>query len=255
MIDSNRLDVLAFAAHPDDVELCAGGTVCKLVKQGYRVGIVDLTRGELGSRGTPELRMEEAGRAAEILGIHARENLGLADGNIADSPEARRKVIQVVRRYRPHVALVSPPECRHPDHPDAARLVTSALFYAGLRKLETRSQSGEPQDPWRPRHVLHYMQAIPFEPTFIVDVSDEWEQRMRALGAYGSQLHNPAYEPQDGEPETFISNPRFLEWISAQAKTYGHRIGAEYGEPFLYRHGPVGVDDLMSVLARERQFV
>jgi len=255
MTASHHLDVLAFAAHPDDVELGAGGTICKLVKNGYRVGIVDLTRGELGSRGTPELRKEEAARAAEIMGIHARENLGLADGDLVDSPGARLRVIEVVRRYRPHVALISAPECRHPDHPNAARLTAHALFYAGLRKIETVDDGREPQEPWRPRHVLHYMQAVPFEPTLIVDVSDEWEQRMRALGAYRSQVYSPDYESASDEPTTFISNPDFLAWISAQARTYGHRIGARFGEPFLYRHGPLGVDDLMAVLGREREFV
>jgi bacillithiol biosynthesis deacetylase BshB1 len=251
----DRLHVLAIAAHPDDVELCAGGTVAKLSAQGYRVGIADLTRGELGSRGTPELRHQEAARAAEILGVDVRVNLGIPDGGIENTPEHRRRLIEVVRQYRPHIVLTNPAECRHPDHGNAARLTVDALFYAGLPKLETKDADGRPQEPWRPPHVLHYMQSIPFEPTFIVDVSEFWDQRMQAMLAFGSQFHQAGNPDGGNEPQTFVSNPDFLEWVTAQARAYGHRIGAQYGEPFRYRHGPVGVDDLMTVLSRSRRFV
>lgn len=248
------LDVLALAAHPDDVELCAGGTVCLLARQGYRVGIVDLTRGERGTRGTPEGRVEEARAAAEIIGLAARENLGIPDGRIENTEANRQKVIRVVRRYRPPVVLVGAPECRHPDHGAATRLSTDALFYSGLRKIETFEDEGTPQEPWRPSHVLHYMQAIPFEPTFVVDVSGVWEERVAALQAFTSQFFNPDYEPEEDEPETYISNPDFLKWVEARARAYGYRVGATYGEPLLYRHGPVGVGNLMSVLGREKPF-
>ncbi|WP_228350645.1 bacillithiol biosynthesis deacetylase BshB1 [Rhodocaloribacter litoris] len=254
MPDPQRLDVLALAAHPDDVELCAGGTICRLTRQGYRVGIVDFTRGELGSRGTPEGRLEEARAAAGILGLAVRENLGLPDGNIAPTPENRERVIRVLRRYRPHILLVNPPVCRHPDHGAAARLAIEAAFYAGLRKIVTREDDGTAQEPWRPHHILHYMQAVPFEPTFVVDVSDVWEQRTRALQAFRSQFFNPDYEPAGDEPETFVSNPEFFRWIEARARTYGYQIGATYGEPFLYHGGPVGVTDLVGVLRREKPF-
>ena len=255
MSETDHLDVLVLAAHPDDAELCAGGTVVKLVKQGYRVGVVDFTRGELGSRGTPELRAEEAARSSEILGIAQRVNLGLPDGDIQNTGENRLRVIEVVRRFRPHVALINPLECRHPDHGNAARLSIDALFYAGLRKIRTQAPDGTSQDPWRPNHVLHYMQTLPFEPTFVVDVSDEWDQRMQALLAFRSQFHQPEGSTLGEGPQTFISNPGFLEWIEARARDYGHRIGARYGEPFLYRHGPVGVDDLVATLARVKPFV
>ncbi len=248
------LDVLALAAHPDDVELCAGGTACLLARQGYRVGIADFTRGELGSRGTPELRMEEAHRAAEIIGLAARENLGLPDGDIANTKNNRREVIRLVRRYRPHVVLINTQECRHPDHCAAAELSTDTLYYAGLRKIETAEDDGTPQEPHRPHHVLHYMQAVPFEPTLVVDVTEVWDRRIEALRAFRSQFFNPDYEPAEDEPETFVSNPQFFEWIEARARTYGYQIGATYGEPFRYRHGPFGTDDLMRVLSREKRF-
>jgi len=249
-----RLDVLALAAHPDDVELCAGGTVALMVRQGYAVGIVDFTRGELGSRGTPEGRMEEACAAAEILGVAVRENLGLPDGDIADTKANQERVIRVIRRYRPHIVLINAPECRHPDHCAATKLSTDAAFYAGLRKVETTEDDGTPQAPWRPHHILHYIQAVPLEPTLIVDVSDTWEQRTRAVQVFRSQFHNPDYVPDEDEPETFVSNPTFFEWIEARARTYGHQIGATYGEPFVYRGGPLGVSDLVGTLRREKAF-
>ena len=248
------LDVLALAAHPDDVELCAGGTLCALAQQGYRTGIVDFTKGQLGSRGTPEGRMEEAKRASAIMGLAARENLGMMDGNIQNTTETRRQVIEVVRRYRPHIVLINSVECRHPDHCDAARLSTDALYYSGLKKIETTEPDGTPQEPWRPNHVLHYMQAIEFEPTLVVDVTDVWDQRIDALQAFESQFFNPEYDAAEDEPETFVSNPEFFEWVEARARTYGYKVGATYGEPFLYRHGPFGVTDLPAALSKEQRF-
>jgi N-acetylglucosamine malate deacetylase 1 len=248
------MHLLALAAHPDDAELCAGGTICSLTASGYEVGVVDFTRGELGSRGTPESRMEEAAEASKVLGLAARENLGIPDGDIQNTPENRLKVIRVIRRYRPHIVLMNPLECRHPDHGNAARLAIDALFYAGLRKVETFEDDGTPQEPFRPHHVLHYMQSIDFEPTFVVDVSDVWKQRTEALLSFRSQFHNPAYEAGADEPDTFVSNPEFMKWIEARARTWGYRIGATYGEPLLYRHGPVGVGDLVNVLSGEKRF-
>ncbi|MCH8276389.1 MAG: bacillithiol biosynthesis deacetylase BshB1 [Bacteroidetes bacterium] len=249
-----NLDVLAFAAHPDDVELFAGGTVCRLVELGYGVGIVDLTRGELGSRGTPELRMEEATAAADIMGIAVRKNLGMPDGDISNTVDHRIEIIRCLRRYRPDILLINAPECRHPDHGAAARLLADSVFYSGLTKIETAETDGQPQDPWRPHHVMHYMQSIPFEPTIVVDVSDVWEKKMDAIRAFGSQFHQGEFAGGDDEPQTFVSNPGFLKWIEARARTYGYRIGAEYGEPFLYRHGPIGTDDPVNMLRKKRPF-
>lgn len=245
---AESLDVLAFAAHPDDVELSAGGIVATLVRQGYRVGIVDLTRGELGSRGTPGIRKKEAAEAGRILGIHARENLGMADGDIANTAESRWRVARVLRKYRPHIVLANAPDCRHPDHPAAARLVTDASFYSGLSRI-TSQEEGQEQEPWRPAHILHYIQSLPIEPTFVVDVSDVWDIRMAALRAFSSQFSAAdASESDDSELQTYISTPAFMQWVESRARTFGYRIGAEYGEPLLYHQGPVGISDLMRVL-------
>lgn len=246
---ANPLDVLAFAAHPDDVELCAGGTMCLLSGQGYKTGIVDLTRGELGSRGTPEGRLQEAQEAADILGVAARENLGLPDGDIRNTEENRLGVIRMLRKYRPRIVLVNPPDDRHPDHGAASRLVTEAVFYAGLRKIETTDPAtSESQEPFRPRHVLYYMQMVEFEPIFVVDVTPVWERRMEAIRAFKSQFHNPDYAAGEEESETFISSPDFLAFVEARARAYGYRAGFRYGEPFLYHHGPVPITDLAAVL-------
>lgn len=250
------LDLLALAAHPDDVELCAGGTMCTLGQQGYRTGVVDFTQGQLGSRGTPEKRMKEAAKASEVMGLAARENLGLMDGEITNTREHQRTIIRQVRRFRPHVVLVNALETRHPDHHDAARLALDALFYGGLRKIETTDpETGAPQEPWRPHHTLHYMQAVPFDdPTLVVDVSDVWEQRIDALQSFESQFFNPEYDAGADEPETFVSNRNFFDWVEAQARTYGYKVGATFGEPFKYYHGPFGTDDLMRVFENEKAY-
>lgn len=240
------LDVLAFAAHPDDVELSIGGTMCLLHAQGYTTGIVDLTRGERGTRGTPEDRAAEAEAAGRILGLSARENLGMPDGDVAPTPERVLAAAAAIRRHRPRIVLLNAPEDRHPDHGNAARLVGEALFTAGLAAVETPGADGQPLAPWRPHHALHYMQSIEFTPTFVVDVTPVWTQRMEALRAFKSQ-----FDAGDDGPQTFISTPAFVQWVEARARSYGYRIGATYGEPLLYRHGPVGVTDLMQTLARD----
>ena len=235
------LDVLAVAAHPDDAELHAGGTLCLLAKQGYRTGIVDLTRGELATRGTPILRRKEAERASAILGLTYRHNLAIPDGGITRCLEHRMKLVSVLRQVQPRVVLLHPMECRHPDHTSAARLTLDACFYSGLEQLSTGNDTVE--GPWRPHHLLHYAEVPPMKHSFVVDVSQTWAERMRALRAYESQFYNADH----ASTETFISKPSFLRWIEARAKTLGFAIGAEYGEAFQYR-GTLGVTRPMELL-------
>lgn len=254
MSKPSKFDVLAFGSHPDDVELSAGGTIAKMVADGYTVGIADLTRGELGSRGSVAIRAQEAANASRILGASRRVNLGIPDGNIENTPENRLKVITEIRETQPDILLIPAPECRHPDHPAGARLVIDAVFQAGLVKIETLGEDGAPQPAWRPQHVLHYMQSIEFTPTLVVDVSTTWETRTKSVQAYASQVFNPSYKPGEGEPETFVSNPAFMAWYEARARHYGYRIGAKFGEPFLYHQGPMGTHDLVQMLRKDIPF-
>ncbi len=249
-----QLDVLAFAAHPDDVELSAGGTMCLLARQGYATAVVDLSEGELGTRGSADQRRQEARAASEVLGLTARTNLGLPDGDLANTKANQLKLIQTIRAFRPPIVLLNAPRDRHPDHGDAAALTLSALFYAGLTKVTTVDADGTPQEPWRPDHTLHYMQTTPFEPSLVVDVTDVWEERISALRSFKSQFYNPEYEPGPDEEETFISNPSFFEWVEARARTYGHMIGVRYGEPFLYHQGPIPVRDVVAAFSHKKRF-
>lgn len=232
----DRLDVLAIAAHPDDTELCCGGTLAALVKQGKKVGVIDMTRGEMGSRGTPEQRLEESERAAEIIGFTIRENLGLPDTQLGNTPQYRKKIISKIRQYRPHICLVGAPSDRHPDHGNATRLALDAIFYSGLIKIESYDGEGNKQEPWRPSHILHYMQDRPFEPDIVFDISETFETKKKAIRAFETQFD---VEDTGDEPKTYISSKRFFKGIEARARHYGHLIGATYGEPFKYHNGPV----------------
>ncbi|MEK9139018.1 MAG: bacillithiol biosynthesis deacetylase BshB1, partial [Bacteroidota bacterium] len=236
-----KLDVVAFGAHPDDIELACGGTIVKLVKQGRKVGIVDLTEGELGTRGTRELRAEEAANAAKILGVESRESLGIPDGDIQNSTENRRKVIRVIRRYRPDILLFPYHTDRHPDHEHAHTLCREAWFYSGLEKIETLDQDRK-QEAFRPRCYYNYMQWFEFIPTFVVDIADEYEERMEAVRAFKSQLHGPT----SNDPETVLSSPEFMEMLRTRLEYYGDRIGKKHGEPF-FSPSPFGISDLFSL--------
>ncbi len=238
-----KLDVLAIGAHPDDVELSCGGTIAKLVKQGKHVGILDMTRGELGTRGTPEMREAEANEAARILGVRVRENLALPDGNIEVNQTNILRVIQIFRKYKPEVLLFSHWLERHPDHEHTHALCRKAWFYAGLEKIET-TVLGVKQEPFRPRTYYHYMQWYEFVPTFVVDISDEFEQRMQAVRAFKSQFYNP----DSDEPDTSLSTPDFLHFMETRFAYYGDRIGRKYGEPF-FSVGMVGVQNLLDLVA------
>lgn len=230
-----KLDVLAFAAHPDDTELCCAGTLASLVNRGYKVGVVDLTRGEKGTRGTPEGRLAEAADAAKILGLSVRDNLGLPDCGLGNSGDHRREIIKSARKYRPDICFINAPEDRHPDHRNAARLTLDALFYSGLQNIET----GE--EPWRPFHILHYMQNVPFDPTIVFDITGTLETKEKAILAFKSQFNVP---DSDSGPKTYVSRGTFFEALRGKARHYGHMIGVEFGEPFLYHGGPIPANDL-----------
>jgi len=236
------LHVLAIGAHPDYVEMSCGGTLIRLVREGYRVGVVDCTRGELGSRGNPELRAREAELAAQIMGIHVRENLGLPDGNIPLTAEAVAALVRVLRRWRPQILLLPPPVERHPDHERVHQLVRMAWFHSGLAKLVTTDGDGQPQQPYRPRWLFCYMQAYEFEPSFYVDISDVYEQKVRAVQAHASQVYVPGVSPEN-EPETVLSRPEFWQLLELRARYFGTRIGVQYAEAFLAL-GPVGLPSL-----------
>ena len=233
-----KLDVLALSAHPDDTELCCGGTLAALAKQGRKVGVIDFTRGEMGSRGTPDQRLKEASKAADIIGLEVRENLGLPDTKLESNRVYQKKIIRKIRTYRPHVCLVGAPADRHPDHGNATQLALDAIFYSGLTKIETKDNTGSLQERWRPSHVLHFMQDRPFEPDIVFDISDTFETKKEAILAFETQFN--VQNPED-EPDTYISSEKFFKGIEARARHYGHLIGAIFGEPFKYHNGPVPI--------------
>lgn len=234
-----KLDILAFAAHPDDVELACSGTLIHHIKKGYKAGVVDLTRGELGTRGTPEIRAEESKVASAILGISVRENLNMKDGFFVQDEEHLMKLIQVIRKYRPHIVFANAISDRHIDHGRAAKLEADACFLSGLRKIETFDADGKPQEAWRPKNVYHYIQDNFIKPDLVVDITNEWEQKMECIRAFKSQF----YDPASGEPETPISSRDFMDFLPARSLDFGRIIGARYGEGFTTR--TPGVDDLM----------
>jgi bacillithiol biosynthesis deacetylase BshB1 len=222
-----NLDVLIFAAHPDDAELTMAGTIAKLTCNSFKVGIIDLTRGELGTRGTAETREKEASQAAIILKLALRENLLIPDGNIQRSKKNLMKVVMTIRRYKPKIIFAPYFNDRHPDHIDAGKLVKEAMFVSGLTKIKTFDKKVA-QEAYRPSRLFYYMQTYSFEPSFIVDVSNYFDIKMKAVKAFETQF----YDPKSKEPETFISQPEFLSFIEARAKVYGFQIGKKFGEPF-----------------------
>ena len=228
-----EVDVLIFAAHPDDAELNCGGTIATLVAQGKSVGIIDLTKGEMGTRGTPETRAKEVTDASEILGIAYRSNLDLGDSFIENTRENQLKVIQEIRKCRPQICLIGAPYDRHPDHGKATQLCMDALFYSGLKKIESDNQ-----EAWRPSHIFYYMQDRPFEPDFIFDISKHWETKKQAILAFSTQFN--VNSPGD-EPETYISSTKYFKQLEARARYFGHLGGFEFGEPFKVLNGPVGL--------------
>lgn len=229
-----KLDLLAIAAHPDDIELSCGGTVALHTSMGQKVGIIDLTRGEMGTRGTPEIRHEEAEAAKKILGVAVRENMNFRDAFFLNDHEHQLALIRMIRKYRPDIVLTNATDDRHSDHPRAAILVTEACFMSGLEKIQTTSDDGENQKKWRPSAVYHFIQSKFLQPDIIVDVSDHWDTKMKAVRAYKSQFFNP----DSDEPDTYVSSPEFMEMIEARGKESGHAIGVSYGEGFIKQRVP-----------------
>lgn len=222
-----KLDIVAFGAHPDDVELGCGGTIAKEIHLGRKVGIIDLTRGELGTRGSAEIRDNEAAKAAKILGVSIRENLKMRDGFFKNDEAHQLQIIQMIRKYRPDIVLCNAIDDRHIDHGKGSRLVSDACFLSGLRKIETK-ENGVIQEAWRPKVVYHYIQWRNITPDFVVDISGFETKKVAAIMAYDSQFYNP----DTNEPETPIATKNFLESINYRAQDLGRLIGTDFGEGF-----------------------
>ena len=226
---SDKLDFLAFGAHPDDVELGCGATIAKLVSQGKKVGIVDLTRGELGTRGSAEIRTKETKEASKILGITIRENMDFKDGFFRNDKEHQLKIIQVIRKYQPDFVFCNAPDDRHIDHPKGSQLIVEASFLSGLTKINTDDSLGNAQMQWRPKNIYHYIQWKNLDPDFIFDVSGFHNTKMNAVKCYSSQF----YDPKSKEPETPISTKNFMNFVQSRANDFGRLIGVEHGEGFV----------------------
>ncbi|MBS0029071.1 bacillithiol biosynthesis deacetylase BshB1 [Chitinophaga sp. 22321] len=222
-----KLDILAIAVHPDDVELGCAGTLMIHAQQGLKVGVVDLTRGELGTRGTPALREQEAQAAAEIMGLEVRENLGLADGFFRNDTMEQMAIITAIRKFRPDIVLANAMDDRHPDHGRAGKLIADSCFLAGLRKVET-TLDGQPQEAWRPRQVFHFLQDRYHEPDFVIDITAVMERKLDAIRSFSSQF----LAPKDNEPQTYISGAGFFDSVVYRAKMLGKMIGVEYAEGY-----------------------
>jgi len=223
-----KLDILAFGVHPDDVELSCAGVLLVEKGNGKKTGIIDLTQGELGTRGTAATRKTEAAAAAKILGVAVRDNLMMADGFFSNDETHQRKIITTLRTYQPEIILCNAPSDRHPDHGRSAQLVNDAAFLSGLKKIAT-SKDGVPQEAWRPKYVFNYIQDRFLNPDFVIDISTVFEQKIEAIKAYGTQFHNT----ESNEPQTYISTPDFLDSVVYRHKWFGKMIGVKYAEGFI----------------------
>ncbi|MAS52481.1 MAG: bacillithiol biosynthesis deacetylase BshB1 [Flavobacteriales bacterium] len=237
-----KVDILAFAAHPDDVEISCSGTIIKHIEMGYKVVVVDLTQGELGTRGTAKTRQKEAAEASKILGIAERENLKMEDCFFESSEKNKKKIISVIRKYQPKLIFANSIKDRHPDHAKASSLVSEACFLSGLSKIKTEI-NGTVQLAWRPEAVYHYIQDYYIEPDFIVDISQQIDAKIKTIKAYKTQF----YDPNNKEPETPISREDFFEFIKARAKNFGRLIKTDYAEGFTVEV-PLKVDDVLKTI-------
>jgi N-acetylglucosamine malate deacetylase 1 len=239
-----KLDLLAIGVHPDDIEISAAGTICKHVKMGKRVGMLDLTKGEMGSRGNAELRLQEANEAGKILGVLIRDNLGMDDCFFTEDKQHIIAIIEKIRLYQPEIVLCNAVNDRHPDHGRASKLVSDACFYSGLAKIET-SHAGKLQSAWRPRAIYHYIQDYYMKPDFVVDVSDFMDQKMQAIAAFSSQFYNP--NSDNSGPVTPISTPEFLAILRNRPADYGRNINVKYAEAFTVER-TLGVHSLFDLI-------
>jgi bacillithiol biosynthesis deacetylase BshB1 len=237
-----KLDILVLPVHPDDAELGCAGTILKHIAAGKKVGIADLTRGELGTRGSAEIREQEAAKSARILGLSVRENIGIPDGFFENTKEYQLKVIETIRKYQPEIIITNAYHDRHPDHGRANELVEASAFLSGLRKIETYFK-GELQQAWRPKLVLHFIQDNYIKPDILIDVTDYWDKKIDSVLAYGSQFYNPEWED---EPQTYISSPEFIQVIESRAREFGKSIQVKFAEGFTSRK-ILGVDSLFDL--------
>lgn len=237
-----KLDILAFAAHPDDVELAASGTLLMHLALGKKVGIIDLTRGELGTRGSAELRDLEAEASSKILGLSIRENLCMRDGFFRNDEEHQLKVIEMVRKYQPDVVLCNSEFDRHIDHGRGGALVHDACFLSGLRKISTTHLNTE-QEPWRPRAIYHYIQDYYTKPDVVFDITPCYDTKIASIKAFSSQF----FDPNSTDPETPISTPEFWSFLEARARQFGRLINTTYGEGFTVKR-PIGSKNLLELL-------
>lgn len=245
-----KLDILAIGVHPDDVELGCSGTLINEIKSGKKTGIVDLTQGELGTRGTIHTRYEEAAEAARIIGVDIRENLKMRDGFFENDEENKMKLISTIRKYRPDIVIGNTLHDRHPDHGRAGKMIADCCFLSGLSKVRTVDEEGNQQEKWRPAYVLHYIQDWYHEPDILVDISDVFEQRMKSIEAYSTQFHSASVNGKDEEPQTYISTPDFIESIIARARMFGKRIGVKFAEGFTCEK-KIGIRSLDSLILHE----
>lgn len=228
-----KLDILAMGAHPDDVELGCGGTLAKEIARGKKVGILDLTRGELGTRGSAEIRDQESAAAAKILGVEVRENMAFRDGFFVNDEKHQMEIIKIIRKYQPEIVLTNAVEDRHKDHGKGSELTSTACFLSGLRRIET-TYKGQKQEAWRPKHVLHYIQWRDLEPDLVVDISGFIEQKIEAVKAYKSQF----FDQNSDEPQTPISTTNFIQSVEYRASNLGRLVFVDHAEGFTTEHYP-----------------
>ncbi|MGI8599459.1 MAG: bacillithiol biosynthesis deacetylase BshB1 [Chitinophagaceae bacterium] len=240
-----KLDILAIGSHPDDVELGCSGTLIKEITKGKKAGIIDLTEGELGTRGTVETRHNEAADAAKIMGLSVRVNMKMRDGFFVNDEQHQLQLIRILRRYQPDIVIGNIMDDRHPDHGRAGKLIFDSCFLSGLKQIKTVDE-GKEQEKWRPKQLFHYIQDRFYEPHFVIDITEVFDQRLKAIQAYKTQFHHPG----SNDPETYISSPDFMEALTARARLLGKRIGVKYAEGFLSEKS-IGIDGFDALVLNE----